>query len=70
MDINESYELAVRLGFAEGAECHVVLDKDGKETFWWNGLQIPKEHVTVVNVDPRCSGRYPWYLELEKLKES
>jgi hypothetical protein len=70
MDINKSYELAVQLGFAKGSKCHVNLDKDGKETFWWNGLQIPKEHVTVIDTDPRCSGRYPWYLTMESGNES
>ena len=65
MDINESYELAVKLGFGVGSVCHVVPEEKGKVAFWWNGLQIPREHVTVVDIEPRSSGRYPWYLERE-----
>lgn len=42
---------------------------DGKPRFYWMGLELPKDAVTMVHYDPVRSGRYPAYQWLFKKKD-
>ena len=72
MTIEESYKLATKLGYNKNyCKCHAIfLDKYGNVSYYWNGLQIPESEVGLVTIDPRSSGRYPWYKSMLNELES